>query len=416
MLASVARRAPAVLRDAASSGRDVPRDVLPQHGRRADDEACERASLDELVESVPELHSELRQRGRASALLVGVAAAILLPSWTGFDLLLEPQLVARFGLARVVCAVPMLAALWLLWRRPVGLRHPQLITFAVLTVAQLDIAWMTAQVTHVESYVMGLSLALYGSGCLLSGRPRWTAALVGVTWLSLAGSVTLAGTAMTAQSLTIGSYYLASASIIAVIAHVLRQRVTTRELRARVRLEREQERSRALLARLERLSHEDPLTGLANRRRWDAELGSVCSEARASGATVGLVLVDVDHFKLINDRHGHAGGDAALCSVAELLRSRVRSGDLVARLGGDELAVLMPGADLARTVAVAEAVRAQAHELRLPGAGPGEVTLSIGVAVATGERAFPLELTSCADAQLYRAKITRDCVGAPVAG
>jgi diguanylate cyclase (GGDEF)-like protein len=188
--------------------------------------------------------------------------------------------------------------------------------------------------------------------------------------------------------------------------------LNNRELSARVRLEHEQERGRVLLAQLERLSHEDPLTGLANRRRWDAELAGTCAEARRHGSVVGVVLLDIDHFKRVNDRHGHAGGDEALRAVADLLRSRVRAGDLVARLGGDELAVLMPGADLDRAVELAERLRGEATALRPSGFEAGELSLSLGVAAVTGTQAFPLELMSQADVQLYRAKITRNAVGA----
>nr|WP_246324272.1 GGDEF domain-containing protein [Petropleomorpha daqingensis] len=207
--------------------------------------------------------------------------------------------------------------------------------------------------------------------------------------------------------------FLATASLIATVAHVRRDALHRRELLTRIRLEREQERTRTLLSRLEKLSQEDTLTGLANRRRWDAELGGACAEARARGASVGLVLLDVDHFKAVNDRHGHAGGDEALRRIARLLKARVQDGDLVARLGGDELAVLMPRADLSRAVELAESLRTGVLELEPPGFASGELTVSLGVCVASGERAYPLELVSCADAQLYRAKITRNSVGAP---
>jgi diguanylate cyclase (GGDEF)-like protein len=396
-------------------------DCVPDHlvsggpaGARCDDELPERATLGQLLAAAPELLGELRQRGRGSALLIVAFATLAFPAWTGFDLLLEPDLVGRFGLVRVFCALPMLAALWLLWRHPVGRRHPQRITVAVLTLVQLDIAWMATQVVHVESYAMGLSLALYGCGCLLSGRPRWTGGLIAVTAAAFALAALLSGS-MSPQAVTVASYYLATASLISLVAHILRQRVATRELLTRVRLEREQGRTRALLSRLEKLSHEDPLTGLANRRRWDAELSSACAEARDRGTAVAAILLDVDHFKAVNDRHGHAGGDEALRQVARLLKDGVRGGDLVARLGGDELAVLLPGADLRRAVELAESLRADALELQPPGFGPGELTLSLGVCVVAGERAYPLELMSCADAQLYRAKITRNCVGAPAA-
>src|SRR3954452_3689943 len=416
MFASAVHRGSAVLRGGVAARErragEVPADGVPCAQRRSD-ESPTGSTLRELLRAAPGLHEELRERGRASALLITLFATLVLPAWTGFDAVLEPDLVGRFTVIRLMCTLPMLVALWLLWRRPIGRRRPQLITVAVLAAVQIDIAWMATQVSHVESYALGLSLALYGSGCILAGSPRWNRALVVLSCLALGGAAVRDHEWIAPQTTTTVSAYLATASLIAVAAHFLRQRVTLRELRARVELKREQERSRTLLSRLEKLSHEDPLTGLANRRRWDAELGSACTEARSRATSVAVVLLDVDHFKAVNDRHGHAGGDEALRQVARLLKDGVRGGDLVARLGGDELAVLMPGADLRHAVELAESLRTGVLELLPPGFAPGELTVSLGVCVASGERAYPLELMSCADAQLYRAKITRNCVGAP---
>ena len=99
--------------------------------------------------------------------------------------------------------------------------------------------------------------------------------------------------------------------------------------------------------------------------------------------------------------------------VARLLTNRVRSDDLVARLGGDELGVLMPGADVDRAAELAERLRAEMAGLVPEGFVPGELSLSLGVAAVSGDEAYPMELVSRADAQLYRAKITRNAVGAP---
>ena len=123
-------------------------------------------------------------------------------------------------------------------------------------------------------------------------------------------------------------------------------------------------------------------------------------------------MIDVDHFKRINDRHGHAGGDAALREVARLLIRRVRGDDLVARLGGDELAVLLPGSDAARATELAEALRSAVAALVPPGFERGELTLSLGVAAGSG--LTPAELMSRADERLYAAKATRNAVGSPV--
>jgi diguanylate cyclase (GGDEF)-like protein len=165
-----------------------------------------------------------------------------------------------------------------------------------------------------------------------------------------------------------------------------------------------------IAAENEHAATHDPLTGLANRRRWDAELVAACATARAAGTSVAVLLVDVDRFKEVNDRHGHGGGDEALRLIADALTSRVRAGDVVARLGGDELAVLLPGTDLGRAVTLAEELRTAALELDPSGGGPGSLTLSLGVAVASGWDAVPERLTVDADAHLYRAKATRNAV------
>lgn len=337
-------------------------------------------------------------------------AVVIAPAWSGFDLLLEPQAARAFLVVRLAGVVPMLVVLWVLWRRPLGRRRPELLACAALATVQIEVAWMIPQVEHVEFYLLGFTLAIYASGCLLVTRPLWTGVLVAVSWSALGVAVLTDPTSMRAEDLLAAAIYLATASLIGVVAHDQRHRLTTRESTVRVRLEQERERTRALLDRLDRLSHEDPLTGLANRRRWDAELAAACAAARRAGTSLAVVLADVDRFKQVNDLHGHGGGDEALRLIADALTSRVRAGDVVARLGGDELAVLLPGTDLGRAVALAEQLRAAALDLDLPGAGPGSLTLSLGVAVACGEDAVPERLTVEADAHLYRAKATRNAV------
>jgi diguanylate cyclase (GGDEF)-like protein len=400
-------------------------DVLPSAGPSAVEERGEdddrrgqpalttRSTLRELTAVVPGLADELVNRARAAGLLVGWVAVVAVPAWTVVDRIAVPQLSGAFLAVRLLCDIPMLLAMWALWRLPIGRRRPERLTFIVLAVVQAEIAWMIPQTHGQPYYLLGFTLAIYGSGCILVARPRWTTALVGFTWIALALAVLLYPGQMTGADLLAVTVYLTTASVIAILAHLRRYALNNRELITRVRLEREQQRTAVLLARLDRLSHEDPLTGLANRRRWDAELVSVCAEARQQNTLVSVVLLDIDRFKVVNDRHGHPGGDAALRAVAGLLSSRVRGGDLVARLGGDELGVLMPGADLDRAVELAERLRSEAALLRPDGFDPGELSLSLGVAAAGGDRAYPLELMSGADQQLYRAKITRNAVGAP---
>jgi diguanylate cyclase (GGDEF)-like protein len=366
-----------------------------------------------MAEAIPGLREELIERARSAGLLVAGVAVLVMPAWTVVDRVATPGQAGMFLLVRLLGDIPMLLALWALWRLPLGRSRPEALTFLVLAVVQVEIAWMITQAHDPKYHLLGFTLAIYGSGCILVARPRWTIALVGVSWLALGVSMLIYPGRLTASHLIAVTVYLGTASIIAMLAHLRRYALNNRELLTRVRLEREQQRTGVLLAQLERLSHEDPLTGLANRRRWDAELESVCIAARQRGSVVGVVLLDIDHFKQINDRHGHPGGDEALRQVARLLSDRVRAGDLVARLGGDEFAVLLPDADLDRAIGLAERLRAEAAHLMPAGFGPDEVSLSLGVASARGPAAYPLELMSRADEQLYRAKITRNAVGAP---
>jgi diguanylate cyclase (GGDEF)-like protein len=385
----------------------------PELDRRQQATVTTRSSLRELTSVVPGLRDELTNRARSAGLLVGVVAAVAVPTWTVVDRIAVPHLTDTFLVVRLLCDIPMLLVMYALWRLPIGRRKPEILTFVVLAVVQISIAWMIVQTRGHEYYLLGFTLAVYGSGCILVARPRWTAAVVAVSWVSLGFFAAVQPGRLTAEQLVTVSIFLGTASVIGMLAHLRRYALNQRELVTRVRLEREQERTSVLLAQLERLSHEDALTGLANRRRWDSELVSACTEARQRESVVAMVLVDIDYFKRINDRHGHPGGDEALRQVSALLSRRVRCGDLVARLGGDELAVLMPGADLDRAYALAESLRVEAAELQPDGFGPGEISLSLGVATTIGNEAYPLELMARADEQLYRAKITRNAVGAP---
>lgn len=155
-------------------------------------------------------------------------------------------------------------------------------------------------------------------------------------------------------------------------------------------------------------SLEDPLTGLANRRRFDDALGAELDRHRRGGTPLALLLLDLDRLKEINDRGGHAAGDAAIRAVGEALRSAVRSSDLAARIGGDEFAVLAPNADLPGGLALAQRVRAVL-------AREGGPALSIGVSTArAGDGAR--DLLRRADEALYRAKARgRDRVEAELA-
>jgi diguanylate cyclase (GGDEF)-like protein len=146
----------------------------------------------------------------------------------------------------------------------------------------------------------------------------------------------------------------------------------------------------------------DPLTGLLNRAALLARFDELEQLAgHGEHASLGMLVADVDHFKRVNDEHGHPAGDAVLRDIAYAMRKALRAFDLVYRIGGEEFVVLLPGADLERTIEVAERLRMAVAESR---SGDIAVTMSLGAASARGSAVRFADLYAAADAALYAAK------------
>lgn len=154
----------------------------------------------------------------------------------------------------------------------------------------------------------------------------------------------------------------------------------------------------ALVTRLHQLARTDALTDLLNRRAFDEQLQREIARTIRTGEPFALLLGDVDHFKAINDREGHAAGDRALVRVAEVLRGTARTVDTVARVGGEEFAFLLPGTDLTGALDAAERLRTAMRE------GPMDLTMSFGVVEAPRHGHTPDDLLRAADRALYTAK------------
>ncbi len=134
--------------------------------------------------------------------------------------------------------------------------------------------------------------------------------------------------------------------------------------------------------RLESLLHEDPLTRLLNRRSVLTQLEGMISGARRHHRPISVAMVDVDHFKALNDRYGHQAGDRALTAVARSMRERLRGEDLLGRLGGEEFLAVLPDADVHAASVAAEKLRAGAAAIRLT-AGEEEIGVTVSVGWAT---------------------------------
>lgn len=177
-------------------------------------------------------------------------------------------------------------------------------------------------------------------------------------------------------------------------------------------------------ARLRRSGFTDVLTGWYNRRYLQVRLVEELARAKRDSASLACLILDIDHFKTVNDGHGHAAGDAVLRELAQKIAKRIRTTDVAARYGGEEFVILLPDTDAAAGITVAESIRLAVAEDRY-GAASGlalKITVSLGVSsVAPGRgttdfKTMGDELLASADRALYRAKAAgRDRVESDVA-
>ena len=252
----------------------------------------------------------------------------------------------------------------------------------VLTVpALVGIDLLTSDAT-VAAQIFFLFPALYGASQL---RPPGAVVMAA---LSIAGEIVVVGTQLPARQALVEAWYVSAAI------------GTTAALLAVA-----SERHARLVTRLEQLAAIDPLTGLATRRVLDEAASSALSGA-GNDAGTSLLLLDVDHFKTINDRHGHPTGDAVLVHLARVLLEHSRPTDVVCRLGGDEIAVLLPAcaeqAALARAEQILAAVRGRTF--RTADGAEVAVSISLGCAHLPTHATDLRTLYTAADAALYRAK------------
>ncbi len=290
----------------------------------------------------------------------------------------------------------LLIGLWV-----AALQFPLWIAFAMFMASSLNSA--------IGRGVKGTGLALlaFSSGVLMSVAvfgwhpapdTSWP-----ITWLCMIG---------------LSLYVLAIGSIAHVRAHKLRdareqlrQGKQTRRAANEI-LQQQLDKIRGLQAQLSEQANRDPLTGLYNRRYLDTTLKRELARCERDALPLSLVLIDIDHFKQVNDSHGHQAGDAVLIKLATLLQEQARSADVACRYGGEEFLLMLPNMSANVALDRAEQWRAAFAEMGMEvDARPLQVTLSIGVASYPDHGYSPEQLIQCADRALYRAKAQgRNCV------
>ncbi|MBC7733487.1 MAG: GGDEF domain-containing protein [Bacteriovorax sp.] len=259
-----------------------------------------------------------------------------------------------------------------------------------------------AQETSIVTVVFALVAALALRPGRPSAAPRRASRLARV--VHGASPLFLAGTLLIVSLLLIQVDYAFGAAgiLIAVLGYGLRNTATqVRSIAREDRLHRDRSALRAI-------AWTDALTGVANRRFFDQAMATAARRSLGASQSLSVLMIDIDHFKLLNDRYGHPAGDVCLREVARALREALaRPGDLLARYGGEEFIALLHDADADGAAVVAERLRAavQALELENPGSPLGSVSVSVGTAsgVLLGDAAAA-RLVHAADQALYAAK------------
>jgi len=170
-----------------------------------------------------------------------------------------------------------------------------------------------------------------------------------------------------------------------------------------VRVKQLQDLLRLRNVELDQLTRIDGLTGLFNRRHLDEQLQRSRNSARRDDNPFAILIIDVDHFKQVNDTQGHSGGDAVLCELARRFEGAIRPDDVLGRWGGEEFLIIMPRTDLAGALAVGERVRAAVQDRIVP-YGDNQIAVTISGGCASGPPHNPEELVREADEALYAAK------------
>jgi diguanylate cyclase (GGDEF)-like protein len=350
---------------------------------------------------------QLQGEARDTTYLACLIAAVAWPAWALYDRVVLPARADEFLAMRIGAEIAIIAACLLVRWRPLADRWPEQLSVSAIAIPEVAIAWMIPRAgSELEGYVLGLSLAIYATAFLLVWRWPMTAVLVVVTAVAIAFFSAGVEPGLRAADVATITFYLGTATALTIVAQVYRERKSWLQHVTRTELEAERRRNEVLVTELDQLTREDPLTSVGNRRAWEERLTGEFLRSRRSGLPLSVIVCDFDHFKAVNDEHGHNVGDAVLRIGAGLLSARVRPSDFVARLGGDEFAILCPDTSLKGAAELATDVGERTRSAHWPGGVA--MTCSMGVAELDIDDRTTEDLYHRADCALYEAKVARD--------
>ncbi|HEY0135566.1 MAG TPA: GGDEF domain-containing protein [Nannocystis sp.] len=339
----------------------------------------------------------------ASALRIEVRLGVMLvPAFWALDWVVLPE---RIWLLLWIRAVPTTFGLVILllsrWAPGWFERHANALAFTFSLMVACSIILMCFLHQGYESaYYAGVNLLILGVGLLFSWRAvtaiLFNAAVYACYMAPLAlGLVTISDfpIALTNQ------FFLVATAIITVASMSHRRGLERREFDAQIAQQN-------LLAEVQTMATIDWLTNLYNRRHFFRLGEEEIARARRYRHPISVIMIDIDHFKSVNDTHGHSVGDEVLCTIAKRILAGLRQSDIAGRYGGEEFAIVLPETDLPSAAnIVAERLRdtIAAHAVHTA-EGPLHITISVGVAGVDLERENLLDALSRADAGLYAAK------------
>jgi diguanylate cyclase (GGDEF)-like protein len=348
--------------------------------------------------------------------LIDSALVALAASAPWYEMYIAPRIGDHGGsalLPQLVVAVAAAVALVLVWLSSRAAPQAEITQFVLVAAVGAGFASAVLTSRHLLSgggmapiqgalltsallIVVSAELAGRSASVRRSSRFSFGMARMAVVFVAFAVSLIYAGLAFRRGD-QLGGFAITSSVSILLVMRLLMHSLERHHHSARLE---------EALREQEQLAVMDSLTGLYNRRFLDAELQLELDRSARSHVPVGVLLCDLDHFKQINDEHGHLVGDSVLREVARRLLNAVRNGDLVARYGGEEFVVLLPGGGKEKLREIGERCR-RAFEVapfQLPHNHEAVVTISIGGACWPDDANTPRGLVGAADAALYRAK------------